>query len=225
MQEIVTCLPPHPKGNSLQCLPFKGYTGSYLNVLEKAKSESYDNKTLEVFTRVENKYTRIAKSRLKGRLDIYRRESLGMTFTERMYEKHSSSLLGKFLRADGHPRPGANWEGNHPEAEPARILIADEDISIRIDDSDNGGWMPKTKADARPTIYPNAIGHNRIHRQLYYDWITRVISAMNNDGLIRAFLNTVRMQLLHGNIRSEMKLQQEIDGVEYYDWLKNNKKL
>jgi len=54
------------------------------------------------------------------------------------------------------------------EATQAMLALAEEDIKIRIDDPDKGAWMPKTKADARPTIYPNAIGHNRIHRQLYY---------------------------------------------------------
>jgi len=85
--------------------------------------------------------------------------------------------------------------------------------------------MPKTKADARPTAYPNAIGHNRIHRQLYYRWIENSISMMDDDLQIRAFLNTVRAQLLHGNISDEMKLQEEIDEAEYKDWLKKNRKL
>lgn len=105
------------------------------------------------------------------------------------------------------------------------MILADEDMQMRIDDPDNGAWMPKTKADARPTMYPNAIGHNRIHRQLYYDWIYRKISMMDSDVQVRAFLNTVRTQLLHGNIQNEMKLQQEIDESEYANWLKKNRKL
>ena len=85
--------------------------------------------------------------------------------------------------------------------------------------------MPKTKADARPTIYPNAIGHNRIHRDLYYHWLNNSISLMTTAGQVRAFLNTVRMQLLQGNIKPEMKLQQEIDEAEYKHWLKKNRKV
>lgn len=78
---------------------------------------------------------------------------------------------------------------------------------------------------ARPTSYPNAIGHNRIHRHLYYNWIGNTIAMMDDGIQIRAFLNTVRTQLLHGNIQSEMKLQQEIDESEYASWLKKNRKL
>ena len=48
---------------------------------------------------------------------------------------------------------------------------------------------------------------------------------MTTPGQVRAFLNTVRMQLLQGNIKSEMKLQQEIDEAEYKYWLKKNRKI
>lgn len=55
--------------------------------------------------------------------------------------------------------------GDHPEAEESRTVLANKIIKIRIDDPANGCWMQKTKAAARPTLFPNAIGHNRIHRK------------------------------------------------------------
>lgn len=48
---------------------------------------------------------------------------------------------------------------------------------------------------------------------------------MDDDFQVRTFLNTVRTQLLHGNISDEMKPQEEIDEAEYNDWLKKNSKL
>jgi hypothetical protein len=201
------------------------------NILEKAKSDSVSDKNHKIFIRVESRFTKAAKEKLKGQLSQFRREGAEMSPLRLANEKHSSKLLGEFLRSVGLERPGARWEahhiisGDHPESQFTRALIADEIIKIRIDDPDNGCWMPKTKADARPTIYPNAIGHNRIHRDLYYQWISNAISIMDTDVQIRAFLSTVRVQLLHGNIKEEMKLQQEIDGAEYADWLKKNKKL
>ena len=161
----------------------------------------------------------------------FRADASGLTFVQLLQEKHSSQRLGKFLRADGHPRPAARWDahhiisGGHKYALSARNILADEGIEIRIDDPDNGCWMPKTKADARPTIYPNAIGHNRIHRDLYYQWIYNNIAMLNTSGQVRAFLSTIRAQLLQGNIKPEMKLQQEIDEAEYDNWLKKNRKL
>jgi hypothetical protein len=201
------------------------------NVLEKAKSESYSDKNHKTFNRVESRFTRMNKVRLANKLSSFRREGADMTLHDRLTDKHSSTVLGKYLRVSGIPRPGAKWEAhhivsaNHQEAVGARLIIAEDDIAIRLDDPDNGAWMPKTKADARPTLYPNAIGHNRIHRQLYYRWIENTITMMDDDLQVRTFLNTVRTQLLHGNISDEMKLQEEIDQAEYGDWLKKNRKL
>ena len=138
----------------------------------------------------------------------------------RRIASYAASLRSDLLALAGIPR------GSDPDlASVSRSYLADVDIKIRIDDPDNGSWMPKTKADARPTIYPDAIGHNRIHRQRYYDWIQNSLSIMDDPLQVRAFLNTVRTQLLHGNIKPEMKLQQEIDEAEYYDWLKKNQTL
>lgn len=148
-----------------------------------------------------------------------------MTPAQLMMEGHSSKLLGEFMRAMLMPRPGARWEahhiisGKHPEAEDSRTVLASSLLKLRIDDPANGCWMPKMKADARPTRFPNAIGHNRIHRERYYNWIYDRIVLINDLGLLKASLNTVRQQLLQGNIKEEMILQQEIDAAEYTDWL------
>ena len=197
------------------------------NVLDKTKSESMSDKDFATFNRVEKRVTAASKARLNAFMAQFRTDANLMTFTQLTNEKHSSKRLGDFLRADGHPRPAAKWEAHHiisgssPLAMASRAILAD--IQMRIDDPDNGCWMPKTKADARPTIYPNAIGHNRIHRKLYYRWIENSIQLMTTQGQVRAFLNMVRMQLLQGNIRPEMKLQQEIDEIEYANWLKKNR--
>lgn len=199
--------------------------------LAKAKTESMNDKDFSTYKQVEERFHSIAIARIQSRLGNYKLAGKQMSYADLLKEKHSSRRLGAFLRADGVARPAAKWEahhivsGNHPEAFLARTILADETIKIRIDDPDNGCWMPKTKADARPTIYPNAIGHNRIHRDLYYHWIFNTLAMMTNEGQARAFLNTVRAQLLHGNIKPEIKLQQEIDEAEYANWLKKNRTL
>ncbi|ROS05697.1 HNH/ENDO VII superfamily nuclease [Sinobacterium caligoides] len=202
-----------------------------VNVFDKAKSQSYSDKDHKTFKKVESRFDRMNKTRLAGKLAAFRRVGREMTVKQRLEDTRSSATLGKHLRVSGVPRPGARWEAHHivsadhKEAAGARLIIAEDDIAIRLDDPDNGAWMPKTKADARPTLYPNAIGHNRIHRQLYYRWIENAITMMDDGEQVRAFLNTVRAQLLHGHISDEMKLQSEIDEAEYDDWLKKNRKL
>lgn len=200
------------------------------HILDKAKSDSVSDENLDKFKRKEAQYTEVKKARLRGKLAKYRAEAGGMGFFQLAIEKHSSSDLGDFMRAIHMARPGARWEahhmisGNHPEAEESRAVLANEKIKMRIDDPDNGCWMPKTKADARPTIYPSAIGHNRIHRERYYNWIFDNIVNMPNIGLVIAFLGRVRQQLLQGNIRDDMILQEEIDEAEYYNWIKKHSK-
>lgn len=202
-----------------------------VTVLDKAKSESMSDKDFATFNRVEKRVAARSRAKLSVFMAQFRGDASNMTYEALLQEKHSSKILGKHLRADGHPRPAAKWEahhivsGEHPDALLSRTVLADDEIKIRIDDPDNGCWMPKTKADARPTIYPNAIGHNRIHRDLYYHWLDNSLALMATEGQVRAFLNTVRAQLLHGNIRPEMKLQQEIDEAEYKTWLKKNRKI
>lgn len=201
-----------------------------VNVLAKARSESYSEEDAEVFNRIEARYTRAKKAKLRAKLRTFRNEGLQKNFTELAMETHSSTLLGEFMRAMYMPRPGARWEahhiisGDHPEAEDSRAVLADERIKIRIDDPANGCWMPKTKADARPTKYPNAIPHSRIHRERYYEWIFNTIITIDDPGLIKAVLNRVRQQLLQGNIKDELLLQQEIDGAEYTKWLKDQRR-
>ncbi len=201
------------------------------NVFEKAKSESMSDKDFKVFNRVEKRMAAASKAKALAFMARFRGVAQQMSYQELLQEEHCSNRLGKFLRIAGHPRPAAKWEahhlvsGRHPEALLARTTLADDDIKIRVDDPDNGCWMPKTKADARPTMYPNAIGHNRIHRDLYYHWINNALALMTTQGQVTAFLNTVRAQLLQGNIKPEMKLQQEIDEAEYDSWLRKNRKL
>lgn len=198
------------------------------SVYEKAKSESLTSDASEQFNRVESRFSKANRAKIAAKLEEYRKGGHQMSFFALTQERHSSRRLGEFMRACDIPRPGPRWDahhivsGAHPEAELSRAVLADEDIKIRIDDPDNGCWMPKTKNDARPTIYPNAIGHNRIHRQKYYDWIYNKISFMPDDGSVRAFFRTVRRQLLDGNI-SDQLLQEEIDGAEYKSWLKRTR--
>jgi hypothetical protein len=198
------------------------------SILDKAKLESMSDKDYEVYNRIERRVNSRVKARLLATLSQYRADAANMTPLDIIREKHDSKTLGNYLRVDGHPRPAARWDahhiisGDHPDAAQSRTILAE--ILMRIDDPDNGCWMPKTKADARPSIYPNAIGHNRIHRERYYHWIDNNLAALTTLGQVKAFLITVRAQLLQGNIKPEMKLQQDIDEVEYKHWLKKTRK-
>ncbi|MGI9282115.1 MAG: AHH domain-containing protein [Endozoicomonas sp.] len=193
--------------------------------LEKVKSESISDADHEVFNRIERKFSAAKKARLMAKLEKFRGEAAKRDKLFLQAESHSSSLLGEFMRAVGMQRPGPRWEahhivsGDHKEATPARAVMAQDDIKMRIDDPSNGCWMPKTKKDARPTIYPNAIPHTRIHREKYYEWIFNMLMVVESFENVEAIFKTVRAQILHGNIKNELLLQ-EIHEAEYDAWSK-----
>jgi len=205
---------------------YKEKTVKLNSVLEHAINNSYDKKDFDKFRRIERRYTKANLEKLKSKLDAFRREGADFTSFALVTESHCSKQLGEFLRCIGFPRPGLRWEahhivsGYHKEARPARAILADEDIKMRIDDPENGCWMPKTKKDARPTIYPNAVPHCRIHRVRYYDWIFNMLLNADSWGQVKAILNVVRRQILDGNLKDEL-LVQEIDGAEYSSWNKD----
>lgn len=199
--------------------------GTFLDMILQ---ESLSKEKIDKFNRGEARYTAANLAKISALLRQYRIDGKVKNGMQLTSENHSSKQLGKFLRANGQPRPGPGWEahhlisGAHKEAAGARALLASEDIKIRIDDPDNGCWMPKTKKDARPTIYPNAIPHSRIHRERYYNWIFNLLFGAQSDLQAGAILNVVRMQILQGNLKDEI-LQSEIDEAEYKTWSKLNK--
>lgn len=161
-------------------------------------------------------------AKLQARLKRYRTAvngNNGKSGAFLLTERHNSSRLGLFLRADGHPKPGVGWEahhlisGAHEEAAGARVHLANKNVKIRIDDPGNGSWLPKERKFAWNSIYPNAIPHENIHRYRYYQWVEQLLSGAPNEGLTRAVLNTIRTQLLHGNVKKE--LLEEIHNAAY----------
>ena len=68
--------------------------------------------------------------------------------------------------------------------------------TIRVDDPDNGAWLPKTEMDRVGTAFPKAVVHGRIHRSEYYRWLERdmVTFGMSKPEL-RTSLRIVRHKL------------------------------
>jgi len=192
---------------------YKEKTITLNTTLQHSLDNSHTTQEAEKFTRIERRFTNANLAKLKSKLDSFRRDGADFNSFTLATESHSSKLLGEFLRCVGFPRPGLRWEahhiisGDHKEARPTRALLADDDIKMRIDDPENGCWMPKTKQDARPTIYPNAVPHSRIHRDRYYDWIFNMLMNAASWEQAKTILNVVRRQLLDGNIKNELLVQ------------------
>ncbi|WP_408635960.1 AHH domain-containing protein [Parendozoicomonas callyspongiae] len=70
---------------------------------------------------------------------------------------------------------------------------------IRVNDSDNGVWLPKTKRDRLPQ-HPAAVAHRNIHREGYYRFLTGIFSTEKSKIMFRVKLSTATTMLQNGDI-------------------------
>lgn len=121
-------------------------------------------------------------------------------------ESHSSTRLGEYLRASGKPKPKPKPDnrvdahaivaGGHTAAARIRGLMAA--FKIRVDDTDNGMWMPRRTADTPHWAFPKCPPHSRIHRFNYYFWLRTVLLGLRDEVQFRHALRMVARQLEHG---------------------------
>lgn len=117
-------------------------------------------------------------------------------------EQHSSARLGEFLRASGKPKPDDRVDahaivaGGHTAAARIRGLMAA--LKIRVDDPDNGMWMPRRSADTPHWAFPKCPPHSRIHRFNYYFWLRTVLLGLRDEVQFRHALRMVARQLEQG---------------------------
>ncbi len=119
-------------------------------------------------------------------------------------EVHNSELLGQNMEAAGDKRPGKTdeWDahaivsGGHPRAAALRGILAW--LKIRIDDPDNGCWLPHNTAAKIKTGSP-AVPHSRIHRKHYYMWMDSYINLTHTktQSHCRFQLDAIRAKLLN----------------------------
>ncbi|GLS25536.1 AHH domain-containing protein [Marinibactrum halimedae] len=98
--------------------------------------------------------------------------------TELEEEVHNSQKLGARMAVAGDTKPHslchahAIISGGHPLAATLRGILAK--YKIRIDDSDNGCWLPEN-TEAKRIMGSAAVPHSRIHRKNYYRWMDTYI--------------------------------------------------
>ncbi|WKT60942.1 AHH domain-containing protein [Microbulbifer thermotolerans] len=137
-------------------------------------------------------------AQVQAGIDHYRAEAMGMSVSELYNEKHDSSRLARHLEEAGQPRPPrchahAIVAGRHQHAAVLRALMAN--LKIRIDDTDNGCWLPENQAATPHPTFPRAIPHSRIHRYNYYFWIRSRLEPIRDPKRFRLDLRLIAKQL------------------------------
>jgi len=131
-------------------------------------------------------------------IDTFRAQAAGMSMDELKGEKHSSARLGRLLELTGQGRPArchahAIISGNPHHAAVLRALMAR--LSIRIDDPDNGCWLPENTAATPHPAFPRAIPHSRIHRYNYYFWLRFRLGSIRQTAIFRKDLQLISKHL------------------------------
>jgi hypothetical protein len=142
-------------------------------------------------------------------IDKYRAETKGMTSDALLAEEHNSTRLGWHLQEQYGSRPPrchahAIVAGKHHLSAPLRLIMAK--LRIRIDDTDNGCWLPENTAATPHPAFPSAPPHSRIHRHKYYFWVDSRLSSIRNEGLFRTNLNLIAKMLTTGTFPSSVLL-------------------
>lgn len=152
---------------------------------------------------------------VQTQLDEYRAELLpeeGATRKDKnllrevmaLEKHHPTRVLGKFMRADGRPQPSPRFSAHHIvqgqgrtfRAAKARIQLHFH--GIRINDPDNGEWLPRTRADKGHWSMPNAPAHSEIHTHNYERWVYDAVWYLENGTAFRSELSRLRNALRNG---------------------------
>lgn len=146
-----------------------------------------------------------ALAQIQQRLEEYRKKAEAMTRKEFREEKHHPTRkLGINLRASGRPQPSQNHTAHHMVLGKGRTQgMADARLlmflyKIRINDPDNGTWLPRHKKDKGHWSMPNAPAHSEIHGHNYEIWITALTQTAMNEHAFRAALLRARSMLRDG---------------------------
>lgn len=134
-------------------------------------------------------------------IDRYRAQAATLSNQSLFEEAHNSTRLGMHLVESGSPRPPrchahAIVAGKHQYA--ARLRLFMSRLKIRIDDSDNGCWLPENTAATPHPAFPKALPHSRIHRFNYYFWIHSRLIGISNEQRFRGELNLISKRLQYG---------------------------
>lgn len=157
----------------------------------------------------------LAKVQVQTQLDEYRaalKPAEGASRQEKnigreamtLEKHHPTDTLAKFMRADGRPKPAPNFTPHHivqgkgrtDFAYRSRVIL--HSFDIRINDPDNGAWMPSHKKDKGHWAMPNAMAHSEIHTHNYEEWVFREIRYISNAENFNTALIKIRLLLRDG---------------------------
>lgn len=124
---------------------------------------------------------------------------------------HPTEVLEKFMLAVPIPKPSANHSAHHitpglgktKDAYRARLHI--HRFGIRINDPDNGTWLPRASKYTPHWSMPDAKGHMRYHTHGYESWLLRRLRTRSGEQFLRQELRWIGQAMQEDNLPPETK--------------------
>ncbi|WP_445362957.1 AHH domain-containing protein [Microbulbifer sp. ANSA003] len=147
---------------------------------------------------------------VQSQLQQYRDEFRGIEDDEERIEAyeqerhHPTEVLETNLRLVGRAKPSKEYTAHHivegkgklPATADVRLTLFMHDV--RINDPDNGVWMPRSSEQNGHWAMPKATPHSKIHTHNYERWVYGQINNLNSESEIRAKLTIIRTHLKSG---------------------------
>lgn len=186
----------------------KEMVGTHLQAASKAviQKKAKHLSDQEIVALAGKLYTKIMiKSSLQAItvLSDYYAEVGCLKFEDLIAEQHKPTRLARHLRAVGYVRPPnvaahAIVSGSHPEARAARRILAK--WGIRIDDPDNGVFLPRSERFIPHESMPSAVNHAKIHTEEYYVNVTAMLTRARSQSDCRLALRLIAKRLREGTL-------------------------
>lgn len=133
-------------------------------------------------------------------------------------EKHHGTgltTLEKYLQADARPRPSKSHSAHHiipgkgrkqtmgratrNYAYQARALL--HTFGIRINDPDNGVWLPRSVAELVSYAMPDAKAHKQYHTNAYEEYVYRAVRPQRTESAFRDRLRALGRELQSNTLK------------------------
>lgn len=153
----------------------------------------------KLFTQIMSRSVRQGLSALSK----YYHDGKTMDKNQLIDEKHKPDRLSRFMKSSGITRPvntaaHAIISGAHERATAARKILAK--WKIRIDDPDNGVFLPKNSDYTPHPQMPQAVNHAAIHTKEYYVNITAMLTPTKSEEECRLVLKLIGKMLQQGTL-------------------------
>ena len=134
---------------------------------------------------------------------------------------HPTKVLARNMTADANPRPSSRHsahhivagKGIHPRTADIRLVI--HFAGIRINDPDNGVWLPIGKSDKGHWAMPSAPAHSEIHTFNYETWVNYLLGPLDSEVTIRSALNRIRSLLRDGQQPPQVTMKKDTSWAGY----------